>query len=42
VFALFLGSWFLNEPLNALILPAIGIILAGVVITTLPKMAWER
>jgi hypothetical protein len=42
VIALFLGRLLLGELLNAQILWATGIILAGVLITTLPKMRWER
>jgi drug/metabolite transporter (DMT)-like permease len=42
VIALFLGRLLLGELINAQILWATGFILAGVVITTLPKMRWEH
>lgn len=42
VIALFLGKIILGESLNAQVLSAAAIILAGVVITTLPKTRWEK
>lgn len=42
VIALFLGRMVLGESLNAQVLWAAAIILAGVIITTLPRTRWEK
>ena len=42
VIALFLGRLLLDEPLTSRVLWAAAVILAGVVITTLPRTRWEK